>query len=175
MKIHLLAVALLSAFAASAQHHGGSHGAAQASPYAGQEARAIKSLSGQEQQAWLEGQGQGLAKAAELNGYPGPMHVLELAAPLRLTPDQAAATSDLMQRHKAAARSLGGQLVEAERQLDLAFREKRATEAEVERLTLQIGALQARIRSEHLRTHISQTALLTPEQVTRYSELRGYR
>lgn len=180
-KIALLAV-WLTALGAAAQHHGAGghghghgHGPAQASPYAGQQDRAIKALSEQEQRGWLEGQGMGLAKPAELNGYPGPMHVLELAAPLALTAQQSSATRELMQRHKATVRTLGAQLVEAERQLDLLFRERRATEGEVERLSGQIGTLQGRIRAEHLRTHVSQVALLTPEQVARYSVLRGYR
>ena len=34
----------------------------------------------------------GLAKAAELNHYPGPAHVLTLATELALTPDQKART-----------------------------------------------------------------------------------
>ena len=117
----------------------------------------------------------GLAKAAELNGYPGPMHVLELAAGLGLSPAQAQATQELMKRHKSTARLLGGQLMETERQLDTAFREQRVTDAEVDRLTARIGNLQASIRSEHLRTHLQQAALLTPEQIARYSQLRGYR
>ena len=58
------------------------------SPYAGQQARDIKALSPDEIQGYLTGQGMGLAKAAELNGYPGPLHVLELAAELKLTEEQ---------------------------------------------------------------------------------------
>jgi hypothetical protein len=42
--------------------------------YAGQQTRAIKALSSQEEQDLRLGRGMGLAKAAELNGYPGPMH-----------------------------------------------------------------------------------------------------
>src|SRR5262245_46650234 len=43
-----------------------------ASPYAGQEQRAIKALSDEEIRDLLEARGMGLAKAAELNPYPGP-------------------------------------------------------------------------------------------------------
>ena len=42
------------------------------SPYAGQESREIKSLSPAEVDGYLAGAGMGFAKAAELNGYPGP-------------------------------------------------------------------------------------------------------
>lgn len=175
MKKSLLTLAVFLALPAFAQHHGTHQSPTQASPYAGQQDRGIKALSGEERRAWLEGQGMGLAKAAELNGYPGPMHVLELAAELGLSPAQAEATQELMKRHKSSARLLGRQLVETERQLDTAFREQRATDAEVDRLTARIGNLQASIRSEHLRTHLQQAALLTPEQIGRYSQLRGYR
>jgi len=54
----------------------------QLSPYVGQEQREIKSLSPDEVKDYLAGKGMGLAKAAELNHYPGPAHVLELASQL---------------------------------------------------------------------------------------------
>lgn len=158
---------------ALAQHHAGPHGQ-QASPYAGEQSREIKALSAQEQRAWLEGQGQGLARAAELNGYPGPMHTLELGDRLGLTPQQVAATRELMHRHKEEVRALGSRLVEAERQLDAAFRGQRATEAEVARLAAEIGQLQASIRTSHLQTHLAQRRLLSEEQVAAYGRLRGY-
>ena len=43
-----------------------------AAPYAGEAGRDIKALSPQDVDAYLNGQGMGLAKAAELNGYAGP-------------------------------------------------------------------------------------------------------
>src|SRR5687767_11125254 len=52
------------------------------SPYVGQEDRAIKALDAKDVDGLLAGSGMGYAKAAELNGYPGPMHVLELAEKL---------------------------------------------------------------------------------------------
>ena len=58
------------------------------SPYMGQESREIKALSPQEISDYLLGRGMGLAKAAELNGYPGPAHVLELAVQLEITSEQ---------------------------------------------------------------------------------------
>ena len=48
-------------------------------PYAGLQARPVKALSDQQIADLRAGRGMGLALAAELNGYPGPMHVLELA------------------------------------------------------------------------------------------------
>ena len=45
-------------------------------PYAGQQTRTIKALSDQEVSDYVEGRGMGSSKAAELNHYPGPAHVL---------------------------------------------------------------------------------------------------
>src|SRR4051794_40771771 len=59
-------------------------------PYSGQQARSIKALSPENIAALLTGEGMGMAKAAELNGYPGPAHVLALAKELNLTEAQRA-------------------------------------------------------------------------------------
>ncbi len=56
-------------------------------PYAGMQTRPIKALSEQQMADLSAGRGMGLALAAELNGYPGPVHVLELADKLNLSPD----------------------------------------------------------------------------------------
>jgi Spy/CpxP family protein refolding chaperone len=145
-----------------------------ATPYAGQETRAIKALSVSETQDLLNGKGMGLAKAAELNGYPGPMHVLELAAPLQLSAQQREATEKLMLQHKATVRDLGAQLVDAERALDTAFASQNIDTAKITELTQRIGTLQATLRAEHLHTHLRQTALLQAPQITSYQSLRGY-
>ena len=144
------------------------------SPYAGQQTRAIKALSDEDRAGLLEGQGMGYAKAAELHGYPGPAHVLELASRLQLTPEQRTATGKLLADHKAAARQLGAAVVEAERALDELFASRRADEASVRRLTADIARLQGELRAEHLRAHLAQTALLRPEQIQHYAHLRGY-
>lgn len=155
-----------------ADAHG--HPAAPPKPYAGQQDRAIKALSAQELASLLAGRGIGFAKAAELNGYPGPAHVLELAEPLGLEPDQLAKTRQLMEAHRSRAQHLGAELVEAERALDSLFAGKQAQAAAVDAATHRIGILQARVRAEHLNTHLTQTAWLSPQQIRRYSLLRGY-
>ena len=63
------------------------------SPYAGQESREIKALSQQDIEGLLAGAGTpfgGMAKPAELNGYPGPRHVLDAveAGGFELTSEQ---------------------------------------------------------------------------------------
>lgn len=145
-----------------------------AARYAGEQHREIKSLSSSEVAELLAGQGMGLAKAAELNGYPGPAHVLEHADALALTADQKQGSKTLMDRHKDRARHLGAAVVAAERALDQAFATRTIEPARLTRLTAEIGELQAQLREEHLRTHLVQTALLSADQVRRYDMLRGY-
>ena len=144
------------------------------SPYAGQQTREIKALSPEQTADLLAGKGMALAQAAELNGYPGPMHTLELASQLELSPTQQQASQALMQIHKAEARDLGAQLVQAERALDQAFASRQIDATRLAAHTENIGRLQALLRKSHLDTHLQQTALLTPGQITRYAQLRGY-
>lgn len=145
-----------------------------ANPYAGQQTREIKALSATQTQDLLAGKGMEQARAAELNGYPGPMHTLELAQQLALTAAQKSASEELMLKHKAEARALGAQLVEAEQELDKAFAARQMDEAQLAAQTQRIGQLQAALRNAHLQTHLQQTRLLTPHQINRYAQLRGY-
>jgi Spy/CpxP family protein refolding chaperone len=179
----ILFCALVVASGATMAQHNGHHGHnttdqpsanLQASPYAGQQERAIKSLSTQDTQDWLDGKGMSLAKAAELNGYPGPMHTLELAAPLQLSDTQRDASKQLMMTHKDEVRRLGADLVQAERALDQAFVNRSIDQAGLKSMTQRIGQLQAAIRESHLRTHLLQTAILTSKQIAQYNTLRGY-
>lgn len=144
------------------------------SPYAGQHDRAIKALSTEEISGYLEGKGMGLARAAELNGYPGPRHVQDLAQELKLTPAQISATEKLFDAMQTTARALGESLVEEERHLDHLFASHEIT-PELLAISLdRIGTLQAKIRNTHLQAHIDEARVLSPEQNARYAKLRGY-
>jgi Heavy-metal resistance len=157
------------------QHsHDGAAGASAVASYAGQQTRAIKALSAQEVQDLLEGKGMGLAKAAELNGYPGPMHTLENARAMGLSEDQKANTLALMNAHKARVKAIGQTLVAEEKNLDTLFSQGKITSEALDSATQKIGQLQAQIRADHLRTHLEQTALLSKEQIAKYKSLRGY-
>lgn len=171
----IAACALLSGATALFAQHGQTRDKnPAASPYADQQARGIKALSAAQTADLLAGKGMEQAKAAELNGYPGPMHVLELAGPLALSAAQKQASEALMNQHKAEARALGTRLVEAERDLDSAFADRQVNAAQVDALTRQIGLLQAQLRASHLHTHLQQAGLLTPHQINLYADLRGY-
>lgn len=143
-------------------------------PYAGQEARAIKALSAEDVAGYLNGEGMGLARAAELNHFPGPRHVLDLRAELGLTAAQRAAVQVAFVEMDAEARRLGAAIVEAERALDGRFAGGDLGAAELDRAVDAIAVLQGKLRAAHLRAHLATRAALTPEQVARYDALRGY-
>ena len=70
-------------------------------PYAGLQTRPIKALSDQQVADLKAGRGMGLALAAELNGYPGPSHLLELAVQLGLSDPQKTRIQGLFEAMKA--------------------------------------------------------------------------
>src|SRR5437762_2003360 len=85
-----------------------------AGPYAGQDRRDIKALSTAQLRDIADSRGMGMALPAELNGYPGPSHVLELADKLWLGVDQRVRTEALFQAMKHEARVAGAAFVERE-------------------------------------------------------------
>jgi Spy/CpxP family protein refolding chaperone len=143
-------------------------------PYAGQQGRSIKALSDDDLAALRKGEGMGLAKAAELNGYPGPVHVLQLAAQLGLTETQRRDVQAIFDRMSAAAKPLGAELIERERALDQLFAKGDISPNQLGAATAAIGELQGRLRAVHLAAHLETRALLNPDQVARYQQLRGY-
>lgn len=145
-----------------------------ASPYAGQEKQEIKALAAEEIRGYLSGSGMGLAKAAELNHYPGPRHVLDLAEPLHLSEEQRRKTQTIFEAMRTEAVRLGQQLIARERHLDTLFAAGTIAEPQLEQLVADIATIHGQLRAVHLRAHLAQRAILTPEQLHRYDALRGY-
>lgn len=143
-------------------------------PYFGHEARPIKALSDQQIADLKAGRGMGMALAAELNGYPGPLHVLELAEPLGLTSAQRDRMTKLFEAMKAEAVILGEKLIAAEADLDRQFARKTITDSGLIEGVRNVASVQGTLRAAHLKYHLATVEVLTPEQVTRYAELRGY-
>jgi len=143
-------------------------------PYAGMQGRPVKALSDQQIADLRAGRGMGLALAAELNGYPGPMHVLELATPLGLNDDQRAKVTALFDAMKQEAVALGERLIMAEMALDRQFADKTVTLSGLGEATRDIASVQGQLRLAHLKYHLATLGLLTAEQAARYSSLRGY-
>lgn len=146
----------------------------QSSPYAGQERREIKALSTEEITQLREGEGMGLALAAELNHYPGPRHALELAGALELSAVQVQNVQQIRNVMSHEAQRLGALIIQRERELDNAFRATKINETLLQTLVDDIARLRGALRVTHLRAHLQVSALLTAEQVRRYDELRGY-
>lgn len=144
------------------------------SPYAGMETRPVKALSQQQIADLKAGRGMGLALAAELNGYPGPVHVLELADALALSGEQRTATKALIDEMKAETIPIGERIIAEETALDRLFGEGHVTRTSLDATTARIGAAQGELRAAHLRYHLAMAALLSPSQVAHYRELRGY-
>lgn len=175
MVVTLLAISVAPAALAQHAHHGKHAGAVGDAPYAGMQARSIKALSDQQLDDLRAGRGMALALPAELNGYPGPAHVLELAQPLQLSADQAARTQALFARMQEEARVLGERLIEEERALDRLFADGKAKWAQVEQATHRAAQAQGALRAAHLKFHLLMMDVLDEEQVARYGALRGYR
>ena len=142
------------------------------SPYAGMQARSIKALS--EQQIAEAGRGMGLALPAELNGYPGPAHVLDLSDQLGLSAEQKARVQSLFDAMKAEAVPLGERLLEQEAALDQQFASRSITPQRLKTATAAIGGTQGKLQETHLKYHLQTAQILTPDQMQRYSALRGY-
>jgi Spy/CpxP family protein refolding chaperone len=144
------------------------------SPYAGMQSRAIKALSAQQIDDLRAGRGMGLALAAELNGYPGPAHVLELSDKLALSAAQKERIQKLFESMKTESTPIGARLIEQEGALDQQFASRSITPEALKDATVTIGATQAELRNAHLKYHLETAQILSPEQMKQYAELRGY-
>ncbi len=144
------------------------------SAYVGQESRAIKTLSDSDIDELRNGRGWGLAKAAELNGVPGPAHILEMKAEIGLTPEQEAEVQAVFDEMNAEARVLGERMIDQEWALNQAFLNGEVTEESLARMVGEISQTLADLRVLHLGTHLVTPGILTAEQIGQYNDLRGY-
>ena len=149
------------------------------SPYIGQETRGIKALSQADIEGLLAGAGTpfgGMAKPAELNGYPGPRHVLDAveAGEFDLTTDQREQVEVLYSKMRSEAITLGTQIIDVEQALDNAFQNGTINEAFLKEKIAESTDLYAQLRILHLKYHLYMVDVLTPQQVAQYNELRGY-
>jgi hypothetical protein len=170
MRVALVALILVLASPAVAQQHQHGH-----SPYAALQKRDVKALSEQQVADLRAGRGMGLALAAELNGYPGPMHALELADRIQLTAKQRQRLQQLFEAMKAEAIAAGERLIAGERALDQEFAAQKMTADRLALLMAQIGERQGELRAVHLKYHLITAELLSADQRQRYADLRGYR
>lgn len=170
MRTLLFLLAALVASPALAQHdHHHAH-----TPPEAEGAGAPSGLTADEMADLLAGRGMGLARPAELNSYPGPLHALELADSLALTDIQRERVEMARAQVVSQATALGAQVVEAERHLDALFASGEASVDDVSAAVMHIAALRGELRVTHLVAHLALREILSPEQVHAYDRLRGY-
>ncbi len=144
------------------------------SKYVGEEKRAIKSLSETDIEELKNGKGWGLAKAAELNGVPGPAHLLEMREEIDLSAKQVRAIENLYNKMKQEAIPLGLELIELERELNTHFANRTITYESLGVLLESVAQVRKKLRYVHLSAHLKTPDILTPEQIALYNRLRGY-
>ena len=144
------------------------------SPYAGQDKRDIKALSVREIDGYKKGNGMGMAKAAELNHYPGPKHILEIADDLTLSDEQKDHIQAAYDAMHTEAVSIGMEIIEKEELLDRLCAHSMIDEKRLDEITGEIGRLKGKLRAAHLKAHIVAKNILTEKQIEAYDALRGY-
>jgi hypothetical protein len=159
-------------------HHasGGAAASDLRSPYAVLRGTAATGLLPEEVEGLVSGKGMALALAAEVNGYPGPRHVLDAieAGQLALRPDQHTAIQRLHAQMLEEAQAKGKEILQDEAALAQRFRHGHIDDSSLREALDRIGRLRAELRFIHLRTHLATRSLLTADQIARYNVVRGY-
>jgi Spy/CpxP family protein refolding chaperone len=165
-----LAFLVAAAAAAAAQTH------QMQSPYAGQfsPSAPIRALTPDEVRQIAAGEGAGLAKAAELNGVPGPRHVLDMADGLGLMPAQRARIRAIYDGMHAKAIAAGRRYLSAQEALEKDFRARRLTSTSLAARVAEVNRLRAVLETVHLAAHLATASVLTPDQTAHYNKMRGY-
>lgn len=144
------------------------------SPYAGQENRRIASLSEADIAELMRGGGWGLARSAELNGLPGPAHLLEMKDEIGLSGAQERIILAVRDAMREEAQALGRELVDLERALDEGFWADTHTPDSLRAALTQIEVVRGALRFAHLSAHLQTPDILTERQIAQYNDLRGY-
>ena len=119
-----------------------------------------------------DGRGFGMAFVADQQGYPGPLHVLELKDRLRLSRDQEAKAEVLLAAMFAESRPKSARLLDAEAKLRRLFAAGRPDEASVRTAVGEVETARADVRLVHLLFHLKMRDALTDEQRRVYQEAR---
>lgn len=144
------------------------------SKYIEQQSRVIKSLSSDDILQLEGGKGWGLAKAAELNGMPGPIHLLQMKNKIALSKTQERKIRILFKKMKIQVIPLGKKLVALEKNLNESFASHRVTEAQLKQQLNMIAKTRGELRYIHLVAHLKTPKVLTHKQIKKYNKLRGY-
>lgn len=164
-----IGVFAIASTSAPAQH------AHKASPYAHARSAEVSSLTPDEVRELRNGEGMGLARAAELNRFPGPRHLLDLRSELDLDHAQIGRIEAIHEKMRTRAIAKGEDILEAELHLANLFASGRPAAADVRRITGHLGIMRGELQAIHLIAHIESTRELRSGQIEDYDRLRGYR
>lgn len=146
------------------------------SPYRRHAEAGLRGLDEKEIADLKAGAGMGLARAAELNSYPGPRHVLDAIEQRKLTAsrEQRERIQQVWNTMNGDAVRVGAKILAEEHQLEAGFRSATMTEADLRSRVAAVAALQGELRAIHLSAHVMTRQILSDAQIARYNELRGY-
>ena len=111
---------------------------------------------------------------AERHLFPAPHTAIFMANELGLDAVQRRRLHELQEMLDSETATIGRRIHAEEARLDRAFMENMIDSGRIDGLTARIGALQAQLRAARLRSHLATRDLLSPEQLLRYAELRGF-
>lgn len=134
----------------------------------------IRSLSAEEIEQIRQGGGASLALPAELNGIPGPRHVLDLTDELALSRDQLAQIQEVYDRFRADVIPAGEGYLVALQALEEGFRARTITGDSLANIVADVSRLEGDLITIHLAAHLETAERLTEEQIATYNQLRGY-
>jgi len=144
------------------------------SKYTGQEKQTIKSLSPDDVAELKRGGGWGLAKAAELNGIPGPIHLLEMKDEILLTDLQIKKITKIYEGMRVRAIEQGERFIALEQELENHFQDRTINDVILRRSLEAIAEARKELRYIHLATHLQTPEILSSGQINKYNALRGY-
>ena len=168
------AVALFVIVAGCLQPETAPDGDTTTSPYVPLLDAPIRGLTSEQIRDLREGNGAGFALPAELNGFPGPKHVLDLSDELGLTDEQRSRVQAVRARVMEQAPVQGERVLQAHQRLEEAFRNRTVDAPSLQALVADVDAAYAALRFVHLAAHLEMVDVLTPHQVAQYNQLRGY-
>ena len=146
----------------------------ESSSYAHSRGAEVTSLTDEEVRALRQGEGMGLARAAELNHFPGPRHLLDLASDLELSDAQVSRVQAIHDRMKSKAVAKGEDIIMAEKHLAELFASGDPSARKMAQVTEHLGAMRGQLQAIHLLAHIEAARELSAGQIREYDKLRGY-
>jgi len=134
----------------------------------------VRTLSTDEIQGLRNGEGMGMAKAAELNHYPGPRHILDFASQLQLSEAQRNKAQEIYGRMHDEAVHLGKTILHKEEELDNTFKKDEVDSNKLKILVMEIARIRGELRLVHLLAHMEMRPVLSPGQIEKYDQLQGH-